>query len=105
MLFVSEKDVKRVSFMQMLRLLPKLFSNKFIRNYCMFLLVKYFFLGCFQATYDFICIEKGYNYDYIIITGTFIIPVLLIANVIGSRWLKNGLNQRASVVASAIALM
>ena len=104
-LFVSEKDVKRVSCMEMVKLLPKFFTNKYIRNYCIFLMGKYFFLICFAATYDFICIEKGYNYDYIIILGSIVIPVTLIANVVGSRWLKIGLNQRASIVMSAIALL
>ena len=105
MTFVSEKEAKRVSFIQMLKLMPKFITNKYIRNYCIFLLGKYFFLSCFTATYDFICIEKGYNYDYIIILGTLIIPFILIANVIGSRWLKSGMNQKASVVTATIALV
>lgn len=104
MLFVSEKHVKRISFIQMLRVLPKFFTNKHIRNYCLFLLTKFFFIGCFEATYDFICIEKGYNYDYVIIRGTIMIPFIFIVNIIGSRWLKTGFNQRASIIAKGFAM-
>jgi len=56
----------------------------------------------FASTYDFITIERGYNYDYIIITGTIGFPIGFAAFILAGKWLKRGDNMKMAVKTGAI---
>ena len=105
MLTVSEKHIKKANFCGVFKLIPKFFTNGGIMSFTMFLMIKYFGLNLFNSVATFYQIEKGYSYDYIIITATAMIPVSQIVSIIGSKWLVRGLNQKNSIIASFVQLL
>jgi PAT family acetyl-CoA transporter-like MFS transporter 1 len=63
MMLVSEQEVTRASFCEVLKILPKFVTNKYIRNLLIFTCLKYWFITMYGATYINILIEKKFPYD------------------------------------------
>lgn len=97
---VSEKEVKRASCCELLKLMPKFFTNRWVLGWILFIMLKFFASNLFGAVYTFKLIELGFSYDYIIILGTLFMPLGIIVTVICGKWLVRGKNQKMSIIMS-----
>ena len=95
---VSERQIKKTGVCKIFKLLPQFITNPAIRNFCMFVMIKYLGLNLFDSISDFTLIEKGFSYDHVIMIDTFTTPMNLIVPIIGSKWLIRGRNQQNSVL-------
>lgn len=59
----------------------------------------------FILTYKFICLEKGYSANYVIINETFNLVISIIADYFGGIFLKNGYLQRLFIISNAFNIL